>query len=82
MKKDLNKAQVSELSVDHPAHEFRYIWPTVGILERDDMNLLVMEGHRIIIPLKVRKTILDNIHRGNLGTSITWKHSQRRQCRK
>ena len=74
----LTTEEVKKLPHEHGAREFHRWWDSIGVLEDREDTILVMDGHRIIVPLKARKSILQLLHVPHMATSRTRKAASRR----
>ncbi|NJL71582.1 MAG: DDE-type integrase/transposase/recombinase [Candidatus Competibacteraceae bacterium] len=63
-KQNLN---LNKLPTDHPARQLKSIWSEMGILETEKGSLLVLDGHRIIVPKQARPRILSELHKSHQG---------------
>ena len=73
----LTADEVKKLLHEHGAREFHKWWDSIGVLDRED-TILVMDGHRIIVPLSARRSILQLLHVPHMATSRTRKAASRR----
>ena len=74
----LTAEEVKRLPHHHGAREFQKWWDSIEVLEDRKDTILVMDGHRIIIPLSARKSILQLLHVPHMATSRTRKAASRR----
>ena len=74
----LTAEEVKRLPHHHGAREFQKWWDSIEVLEDREDTILVMDGHRIIIPLSARKSILQLLHVPHMATSRTRKAASRR----
>ena len=74
----LTADEIKRLPHQHGAREFQKWWDSIEVLEDREDTILVMDGHRIIIPLTARKSILQLLHVPHMATSRTRKAAARR----
>ena len=71
----LSAEEVKKLPHHHGAREFYKWWNSIEVLEE---AILVMDGHRIVVPLAARKDILQLLHVPHMATNRTRKAASKR----
>ena len=69
IREGLGRAELKKMHPDHPCQELLYLWPVIGLSQKE--TLIMISGHRIFVPIKARKTILENLHLPHMGTGTT-----------
>ena len=58
-----SRKPLKDLSENHPARLYTSIWDRVSVMDAvTDQPLLVVDNQRIIVPTKLRQTIVDDLH--------------------
>ena len=65
----LSAEEVKQLPLGHGARDYQRWWNTMGVLDDKEDTILVMDGHRIVVPLDARKSILTLLHVPHMATS-------------
>ena len=59
----ISRKPLKDLSENHPARLYTSIWDRVSVMDAvTDQPLLVVDNQRIIVPTKLRQTIVDDLH--------------------
>ena len=74
----LSAEEVKQLPLGHGARDYQRWWNTMGVLDDKEDTILVMDGHRIVVPLDARKSILTLLHVPHMATSRTRKAAYKR----
>ena len=74
----LTTDEVKKLPHEHGAREFQKWWDSIEPLEDREDTILVMDGHRIVVPHGARRSILDLLHVPHLATNGTRKAASKR----
>ena len=69
-----NNTDPNSLPQSHPARQYKSVWKEIS--QFDEHPLLVLRGHRIIVPQSCRKDILSLLHRPHIGQVGTKKTAQ------
>jgi hypothetical protein len=72
------KDDVKKLPRGHGARDYLHIWDRVGVLDRREDTILTVDGHRIAIPQRARKTILSLLHIPHSGITKTRRAASNR----
>ena len=75
---NLTADEVKKLPMEHGAKEYQKWWNTIGVLDDKEDTILVMDGHRIIIPLEARRSILNLLHVPHMAATRTKKAATQR----
>lgn len=59
--------EMDELRDTHAAKEYAKVWDELSIYKAGAGDILVLDGHRIVVPKDARKSILESMHRGHCG---------------
>ena len=65
---------IKQLPLSHPARPLGAVWHRISTFDNHD--LLVLDGHRIIVPKSSRKDILTLLHKPHVGQTGTRKLAQ------
>ena len=49
----LSAEEVKQLPLGHGAREYQRWWNTMGVLDDKEDTILVMDGHRIVVPMSI-----------------------------
>ena len=74
----LNADEVKKLPHEHGARGLQKWWNTIGVLDDKEDTIMVMDGHRIVVPLGARKAILSLLHVPHMATAKTRKAAAKR----
>mgnify|MGYP003320628885 CR=1 FL=1 len=74
----LTADEIKKLPIEHGAKEYQKWWNTIGVLDDKEDTILVMDGHRIIIPPEARKSILNLLHVPHMAATRTKKAATKR----
>ena len=59
----ISRKPLKEFSDNHPVRKYTSIWDRVSLMDAEtDQPLLVVDNQRIIVPTKLRQTIVDDLH--------------------
>ena len=74
----LTAEEVKRLPLEHGARDYQKWWNTIAVLDDKEDTILVMDGHRIVVPITARKAILTLLHVPHMATSRTRKAASKR----
>ena len=74
----LTAEEVKKLPHGHGAREFQKWWNTIELLEEKEDTIMVMDGHKIVVPLGAKKSILSLLHVPHMATARTRKAASKR----
>ena len=74
----LTANEIKKLPIEHGPKEYQKWWNTIGVLDDKEDTILVMDGHRIIVPPEARKSILNLLHVPHMAAARTRKAATKR----
>ena len=66
----LNRTAANNLLPDHPSRGLKDVWHLFSLTEE---GLLIIDPHRLYIPISSRPDILKTIHQGHCGIQKSWE---------
>ena len=60
-----------KLPPSHPARPYANMWGQLGVEGGGDKQLVVLDGHRVVVPILAREAILQKLHAGHCGVNKT-----------
>ena len=74
----LTAEEVKQLPKDHGAREYQKWWNTIGVLDDKEDTIMIMDDHRIIVPVEARQSILKLLHVPHMAATRTKKAATKR----
>ena len=62
---------VNSLEEDHPGLLYKRQWDSLGIIHRKSDKMLILEGTKIVVPYRMRRMVLKQLHLAHLGYANT-----------
>ena len=78
----LTAEEVKKLPFEHGAREFQKWWDKIGLMDEEEDTIMVMDGHKIVVPHGAWKKILQLLHVPHMATARTRKAAAKKYfCR-